>query len=75
MKFPLFVALRYSSRVPPERINLPPVLLEHLLINRIILAGKIYPNLLRRIESINMPFVVFSNNVVGIDGECRFDDF
>jgi DNA-binding LacI/PurR family transcriptional regulator len=70
----LFAALHYSSRVPPERINLPPVLLEHGLIDGIILAGTIYPNLLRRIESINMPFVVFSNNVVGIDGECRFDE-
>src|ERR1700675_2506555 len=68
----LFAALHYSSRVPPERINLPPVLLEHGLIDGVILAGTIYPNLLRRIESIHMPFVAFSYNVVGMDVEYRF---
>jgi LacI family transcriptional regulator len=70
----LFAALHYSSRMPPARINLPPVLLERGLIDGVILAGTIYPNLLRRIESINMPFVAFSNNVVGMDGEYRFDE-
>ncbi len=70
----LFAALHYSSRIPPARINLPPVLLERGLIDGVILAGTIYPNLLRRIESINMPFVAFSNNVVGMDGEYRFDE-
>src|SRR3984893_14404125 len=70
----LFAALHYSPKTLPERIDLPPVLQEQGLIDGIILAGTIYPNLLRRIESINMPFVVFSNNVVGIDGECRFDE-
>src|SRR6266446_4396834 len=69
----LFAALHYSSRLPPERINLPPVLLEHGLIDGVILAGTIYPNLLRRIESIHMPFVAFSNNVVGMDEEQQFD--
>jgi LacI family transcriptional regulator len=70
----LFAALHYSSRMPPERINLPPVLQEHGFIDGAILAGTIYPNLLRRIESIHMPFVAFSNNVMGMDGEYRFDE-
>jgi DNA-binding LacI/PurR family transcriptional regulator len=69
----LFAALHYSPRVPPEKIDLPPVLQEHGLIDGVILAGTIYPNLLRRMESIHMPFVAFSNNVVGTDGEHRFD--
>src|ERR1700681_776254 len=60
----LFAALHYSPRTPPDRIDLPPVLQEHGLIDGLILAGTIYPNLLRRIESIRMPFVAFSNNVV-----------
>jgi LacI family transcriptional regulator len=70
----LFAALHYSPRTPPDRIDLPPVLQEHGLIDGVILAGTIYPNLLRRIESIRMPFVAFSNNVVGMDGEYRFDE-
>src|SRR6184192_4591993 len=76
----LFAVLHYSPRTPPEKIDLPPVLQEHGLIDGVILAGTIYPNLLRRIEAIHMPFVAFSNNVVGLDGEQRynqvgFDDF
>jgi DNA-binding LacI/PurR family transcriptional regulator len=69
----LFAALHYSPRTPPERIDLPPVLQEHGLIDGVILAGTVYPNLLHRIESIRMPFVAFSNNVVGMDGEHQFD--
>lgn len=76
----LFAVLHYSPRVAPEKIDLPPVLQEHGLIDGVILAGTIYPNLLRRIESIRMPFVAFSNNVVGTDGnhlydQVGFDDF
>ena len=70
----LFAALHYSPRVPPERIDLPPVLQEHGLIDGVILAGTIYPNLLRRIETVHMPFVAFSNNVVGMNGKYVFDE-
>src|SRR5712672_4147481 len=69
----LFAALHYSPRTAPEKIDLPPVLQELGLIDGVILAGTIYPNLLRRIESIQMPFVAFSNNVVGMDDEQQFD--
>ena len=69
----LFAVLHYSPRTPPEKIDLPPVLQEHGLIDGVILAGTIYQNLLRRIESIHMPFVAFSNNVMGTDGEHQYD--
>src|SRR5712671_5752201 len=65
----LFAALHYSPKTSPERIDLPPVLQEHGLIDGVILAGTIYPNLLQRIGSIHMPFVAFSNNVVGMDDQ------
>src|SRR6201998_911239 len=45
----LFAALHYSPRTPPDRIDLPPVLQEHGLIDGLILAGSIYPNLLARV--------------------------
>jgi LacI family transcriptional regulator len=70
----LFAALHYAPRTPPDRIDLPPVLQEHGLIDGVILAGTVYPNLLHKIRSIHMPFVVFSNNVMGQDGECDFDE-
>jgi len=69
----LFAALHYASRMAPERIDLPPVLQEHGLIDGVILAGTVYPNLLSKIRSIHMPCVVFSNNVIGLDGEGCFD--
>ena len=69
----LFAALHYSAKTPPEKIDLPPVLQERGLIDGVILAGTIYANLLRRIESIHMPFVAFSNNVVEMEGEQEFD--
>ncbi len=69
----LFAALHYSPKTPSDRIDLPPVLQERGLIDGLILAGTIYPNLLRKIESVHMPFVAFSNNVVGIDDEQQFD--
>lgn len=58
----LFAALHYSPKTPSHRIDLPPVLQEHGLIDGVILAGTVYPNLLRRIESIHMPFVAFSKD-------------
>lgn len=69
----LFAALHYSPRIPAAKIDLPPVLQEHGLIDGVILAGAIYPNLLRRIQSIDLPFVAFSNNVVDTDGVREFD--
>ncbi|HWZ99535.1 MAG TPA: LacI family DNA-binding transcriptional regulator [Candidatus Dormibacteraeota bacterium] len=69
----LFAALHYSPRIPAEKIDLPHVLQEHGLIDGVILAGTIYPNVLRRIESIHMPYVALSNNVVGMDGRHEFD--
>src|SRR6266404_3397997 len=83
----LFAALHYSPRTASEKIDLPPVLQEQGLIDGVILAGTIYPNLLRRIESIQMPFVALSNNVMGLSSgamgmedvqqfdQVGFDDF
>jgi LacI family transcriptional regulator len=39
----------------------------------VILAGTIYPNLLKRMQSIQVPFVALSNNVVGVEGKHAFD--
>ncbi|HKV26594.1 MAG TPA: LacI family DNA-binding transcriptional regulator [Candidatus Acidoferrum sp.] len=69
----LFAALHYSPRTPPEKIDVPPVLQEHGLIDGVILAGTIYPNLLRRIEAMNMPFVAFGNNLMGTEEVYKCD--
>src|ERR1700757_4513783 len=68
----LFAALHYSQGTPADKIDLPLVLQEHGRIDGLILAGTIYPNLLHKIESIHMPFVAFSNNVVGMEAGQQF---
>jgi len=73
-QFVVFAALHYSPQTPPDRIAVPPVLQERGLIDGLILAGTIYPNLMQRIESIRMPFVAFSNNVVGLEDRFHFDE-
>jgi len=70
----LFAALHYSPRTLPDHIDLPPVLQEHGLIDGVILAGTTYPNLLHRIQGIHMPFVAFSNNVMGSKEPLQFDE-
>jgi LacI family transcriptional regulator len=69
----LFAALHYLPRTPSEKIDLPPVLQERGLIDGVILAGTIYPNLLRRMENIQMPYVALSNNVMGMEDVQQFD--
>src|SRR5258708_188005 len=69
----LFAALHYSPRIAGDKIDLPHVLREHGLIDGVILAGTIYPNLLRRMESLQMPFVALSNNVMGMEDVQQFD--
>src|ERR1700674_5449372 len=69
----LFAALHYSPKTPPDRIDLPPVLQERGLIDGVILAGTMRSNLLCETESIHMPVVAFSNNVIVIDDEQQFD--
>src|SRR5262249_5757097 len=75
----LFAALHYSPRTSPEKIDLPHVLQEHGLIDGVIIAGTIYPNLLDRIESIHVPFAALTNKGVAIKGQrfdqVVFDDF
>ncbi len=68
-----FSALHYGPHTPPDRIQLPPILHERGWVDGVILAGTTYPNLLRRIDSMQIPFVAFGNNVVGLNGQLRLD--
>jgi DNA-binding LacI/PurR family transcriptional regulator len=68
-----FSALHYGPKTPAHRIQLPPILHERGWVDGVILAGTTYPNLLRRIHSLHIPFVAFGNNVVGLNGRFRLD--
>lgn len=69
----MFAAVHYEGAADPERIPLPPILEEKGMIDGLILAGTIYPNFLRRIQKMQVPFVAFGNNVIGLDGRRNFD--
>ena len=69
----LFVAVRYEATTSPRRIVLPSIMGERGLFDGLILAGTNYPNLLMRIEKMQIPFVVFGNNIFDFNGERHFD--
>ncbi|MBZ5670558.1 MAG: LacI family transcriptional regulator [Acidobacteriia bacterium] len=69
----VFVVVHHSESVPPNQIPLPPVLEERGWTDGVILTGAVYPNLVRRIEMLGIPFVAFGNNVFGLKGRRRFD--
>lgn len=69
----VFVAVHASEECPAAQISLPPILLEQGWTDGVILAGAIYPNLIRRIETLGIPFVAFGNNVFGSRRREHFD--
>jgi LacI family transcriptional regulator len=69
----VFAAVHYEAGTDPERILLPPILDEKGMIDGLILAGTIYPNFLRGIQRMQIPFVAFGNNVIGVNGQRTFD--
>lgn len=69
----VFAAVHYDEKTHPDRIPLPPILWERGWVDGLILAGTIYPNFLRGIEAIKVPFVAFGNNVFGLKGRPELD--
>ncbi|HZT70600.1 MAG TPA: LacI family DNA-binding transcriptional regulator [Terriglobia bacterium] len=69
----LFAAVQYGSETPPHQIELPSILEERGLFDGLILSGTNHPNFLTRIQKMQIPFVVFGNNVVDFEGEKFFD--
>jgi DNA-binding LacI/PurR family transcriptional regulator len=69
----LFAAVHYDPTTSPHHIALPSILAERGLFDGLILAGTNYPNLLTRIEKMQIPFVVFGNNLFDFKGDKYFD--
>lgn len=69
----LFTAVHYDANTSPHHITLPPILDERGLFDGLILSGTNYPNFLTRIEKMQIPFVVFGNNVFDFKGDKYFD--
>ncbi len=60
-----FVNYFYEKNTPPNRLALPNMIWERGAIDGVIIAGMNYPNFIRAVRSLGIPFVVFGNNVVG----------
>ena len=69
----LFAGIRYDAVTAPHHIEVPSILGERGLFDGLILAGTNHPNFLTRIEKMQIPFVVFGNNVFAFKGERHFD--
>ena len=69
----LFAGVHYESDRDPGGIELPSILEESGLFDGLILSGTNHPNFLSRIQRMQIPFVVFGNNVVDFEGEKYFD--
>jgi LacI family transcriptional regulator len=69
----VFAVVHYEAGTRPDAIPLPPILQERGWVDGLILAGMVYPNFLRRIQSLDVPFVALANNVVRNPQNPEFD--
>jgi LacI family transcriptional regulator, galactose operon repressor len=69
----VFTVIHYDEKTPPEQILLPPILKERGWVDGLILAGTIYPNFVKHIQSIHIPFVMFGNNLFGPEHMLKYD--
>jgi len=61
----IFMRFDYAPNTPPEDLALPRVLWERGTVDGVIIAGTNYPNFVRVIKNLGIPFVLFGNNLIG----------
>jgi LacI family transcriptional regulator len=69
----IYAVAQYDPTTPSNQIPLPPILQERGWVDGLIVAGFVYANFLRRIQSLHIPFVALGNNVLTTDGVGNFD--
>ncbi len=69
----VFSNLHYSGSTPPARLALPRILTERGIADGFILAGTNYTNLVTAMDLLEVPYVVFGNNLVGEARHPRAD--
>jgi DNA-binding LacI/PurR family transcriptional regulator len=65
----VYATCSYAPDTNPTQIELPRIIAAKGLIDGIILAGVNYPNLLRAIDLLDLPYVIFGTNM--IDGNNK----
>jgi DNA-binding LacI/PurR family transcriptional regulator len=61
----IFLRFNHSPGVPQEELVLPPIIWERGTVDGLILAGTNYPNFVRAVKELGIPFVLFGNNLIG----------
>ena len=61
----IFMRFDYPREVPTSELILPRVIWERGTVDGVILAGTNYPNFVRAIKNLDMPFVLFGSNLIG----------
>lgn len=59
----IFVRMDYSPDTAADELALPAVIMERTAIDGLIVAGTNHPNLIEALRDLELPFVVFSNNL------------
>lgn len=61
----IFLEFDYPPHVPPDELVLPRIIWERGAVDGLVLAGTNYPNFVRAVKALGIPFVLFGSNVVG----------
>ena len=65
----VYASCNYEASARSAEIELPQILAARGLIDGVIVAGANYPNLVRAIDELHLPYVVFGTNLVTGNGE------
>jgi LacI family transcriptional regulator len=69
----IFLRFDYSADIPEHELVLPRVIWERGAVEGIIVAGTNYPNFIKAVGRLGIPFVLFGNNLIGQQGTKKFD--
>jgi LacI family transcriptional regulator len=71
--FVVFKRFDYTAEMPVAELKLPALLRDHGFADCVIIAGTNYPNLIEATASAGIPYVLYSNNLVGAAPHEGFD--
>ncbi len=69
----VFTRFEYTAATAPEQLRLPRVLRSHGVADSVILAGNNYPNLVRLLDDMEVPFALLGNNFLSPEPFRPFD--
>ena len=71
--FVLYTHFDYPPATPPDALRLPGVLRTHGIADCVIVSGTNYDGFLDALDGLEIPYVVFGNNLIGDQPRPAFD--